>query len=921
MSSRAIRAGRAFVELFADDSKLVRGLRKAQRKLQAFGKFATGIGAKLLGGAATFALPFIAATKIFAGFSDQMLKVKGITGATAEEFKMLEEKAKELGRSTSFTAGEVAGAMVELGRAGFKPKQIDEAIASVLALSRATDTELPRAAEIAGGVLRGFGLSIDQTARVADVLTATANSSAQGLEDIGESMKVLAPIASEAGESIEDVSTLIGILANNMIKGSLAGNSVARAYKNLSNSKVQKALKEQGVEAVDAAGNLRPLADILRELGIKTKNLGSAARLNIFETLFGRGQAAALKLAKAGASFDDLNDKIRNSGGVAQKTSKIMDSGIGGSLRRLGSAIEGIAIAVGSAIAPMLEAWAEKMSKVAAFITKTVKANKPFMIAMVKTIVLVGAIGAGLITMGVALGIAGALLGGIATLFSTLAAVIGTVVSVVATVAGAILSPLGLIIAAVIAAVALVVMEWDSISALMIDVWDSVVGAFSSAWTEFVTFFKSSVAALRAGFQAGVMMIKIVWANIVKTLKTAWAVLGSFVSESTKAFVDSFISIVEGAKRTFIIIWTVAAEAFRTIFQAISGWFAQVWNGLLSGLAGAVSSFAGFFSSTWQNTMSTAGDEFGAFKKRALSAWGGIRDAIAAGDLGLAFKIVTLALKAEFIRLVGALKSKWSSFVGFFSTLWTNAVFGLSAVMTNAWAGLQSFWWNLTDTLADAWSIFTSFIEKTWNSTVGFLIKAWNGLKRLVGQGDDTKSNEQIDKETASENEKVDNARNAKIMQRIRDRDKALKKIEDTRSGAIEELQLEVKRREDARQKADASELAANDQAVAAARDELAKAVAKAKQAREESDKEDEKGNNRQWIDSGELEAIRLSKMGSQLKTGKKAAVEGSFSSFARFSSGTSATDQRAKMLKQLEKIEKHTRKSSRAPERTVPLL
>ncbi|MEY3458647.1 MAG: hypothetical protein RL215_1804, partial [Planctomycetota bacterium] len=36
-NAQAIRAGRAFVELFADDTKLVRGLRAAERKLQAFG--------------------------------------------------------------------------------------------------------------------------------------------------------------------------------------------------------------------------------------------------------------------------------------------------------------------------------------------------------------------------------------------------------------------------------------------------------------------------------------------------------------------------------------------------------------------------------------------------------------------------------------------------------------------------------------------------------------------------------------------------------------------------------------------------------------------------------------------------------------------------------------------------------------------
>jgi hypothetical protein len=43
----AIRAGRAFVELFADDSKLVRGLRRAEKKLKAFGDSVRGFGLKM----------------------------------------------------------------------------------------------------------------------------------------------------------------------------------------------------------------------------------------------------------------------------------------------------------------------------------------------------------------------------------------------------------------------------------------------------------------------------------------------------------------------------------------------------------------------------------------------------------------------------------------------------------------------------------------------------------------------------------------------------------------------------------------------------------------------------------------------------------------------------------------------------------
>ncbi len=53
----SIRAGRAFVELLANDSKLVRGLRAAQTKLKAFGAAVTGMGMKMMELGATTLTP------------------------------------------------------------------------------------------------------------------------------------------------------------------------------------------------------------------------------------------------------------------------------------------------------------------------------------------------------------------------------------------------------------------------------------------------------------------------------------------------------------------------------------------------------------------------------------------------------------------------------------------------------------------------------------------------------------------------------------------------------------------------------------------------------------------------------------------------------------------------------------------------
>ena len=207
MNSSAIRAGKAFVELFADDSRLVRTLRHAENKVRQFGKNIQSIGRNLTMLGAAASAPFAISVKTFASFDDQMRAIKGVTGATGKEFEDLTEKAKLLGRTTSFTTAQVAAGMLELGRAGFKPKEIDAAIASVLDLARSTKTELAQSAIYASNTLRLFELPASEMVRVCDVLVATTNNSAQTLDELGNSMSYCGPIASEYGSASDMKNT------------------------------------------------------------------------------------------------------------------------------------------------------------------------------------------------------------------------------------------------------------------------------------------------------------------------------------------------------------------------------------------------------------------------------------------------------------------------------------------------------------------------------------------------------------------------------------------------------------------------------------------------------------------------------------------------------------------------------------------
>lgn len=365
MSLTGIKAAEAFVAIKTDQRQLIAGLKTSEAKIKAWGARVGNLGKMMMANGTAIAAPFALSAKIFMDFDDQMRAVQGVTQSTASELLSMTERAKELGRTTSFTAAQVASGMGELGRIGFKSGQINVAIADVMNLSRATGTDLALATEIAGNVMNGFSLDAGKMGHIADVLTATANASAVSVEDLGESFKFAAPMAAAVGMSLEDTAKYLGLLGNFGIKGSEAGNSIKSVQTRLADSKIQKFLKTKlNIDTTDAEGNLRNLADVMADLSKATEGLGSADRLQIYTKVFGKQYiASGAKLATASA--DSLAAAIDRCDQVANRTAKTMDSGLGGSFRSMQSAVEGAAIAVGDAVAPIGSQLANTVTNIA----------------------------------------------------------------------------------------------------------------------------------------------------------------------------------------------------------------------------------------------------------------------------------------------------------------------------------------------------------------------------------------------------------------------------------------------------------------------------------------------------------------------------------------------------------------------------
>lgn len=397
-------------------------------------------------------------------FEFSMSKVKAVSGATAEEFQRLQANAKELGRTTVFTATDVAGLQLEFSKLGFTATEIEGVTEATLNLAQATDSDLAQAAEVAGATLRGFGMDVSETGHVTDVMAKAFSTSAMDMDSFQDAMKYVAPVAKAAGVSIEDTTAMLGQMANAGIKGSQAGTSLRMIF------------QQMATGGGDVSERLAQLA----ESGL---TLDAA-----FDEVGRRAQTALLVMGDGKENIDTMAESFRNADGAAKGMADTMNANAEGATKRMESAIEGAQIAMGSALLPTMESLMQVVTNVATAFT-TMDSG------MQTTMLIVGAIAAAI--------------GPILVFLPQIVAGFGMV-------AGVLTGPVVAGIAAVIGAILLIRANWDSIveyftngdGAAMFDslkqmfvklvdtvigIWDFLVSTLQMGWEIFGGFITDNI--------------------------------------------------------------------------------------------------------------------------------------------------------------------------------------------------------------------------------------------------------------------------------------------------------------------------------------------------------------------------------------------------------------------------------------------
>ena len=277
--------------------------------------------------------------KIFANFEKQMDAVRAISGATEKEFTELKESAEALGRTTVFTAMQVAELQEEFGRLGFTVPEILAAQQATLNLAAATGENLSSAAAIAGSSIRAFEMDATQVTRVTNVMGESFTGSALNLERFTQSMKFAAPVARTAGFTIEETSAMLMILADAGLHGSIAGNALKNIFLRLgdANSKLNQSIGH-------TVQGLPQLIEEMKKMSKATFGLTDATEL-----LDKRSAPAFLVLLR---NIDELElrlDTLNKAEGSISEMAQIRLDNLAGDFTLLKSASEGLGLAIGDA--------------------------------------------------------------------------------------------------------------------------------------------------------------------------------------------------------------------------------------------------------------------------------------------------------------------------------------------------------------------------------------------------------------------------------------------------------------------------------------------------------------------------------------------------------------------------------------------
>lgn len=304
-----------------------------------------------------------AAVSVGSGFEASMSQVAATMGMTADEanysnaeYTLLAKTAKEMGAATKFSAAESAEALNYMALAGYDAQKACGALPTVLNLASAGGMELAAASDMITDSMSALGIEATQEelTRFGDQLAKTAQKSNTSVAQLGEAVLTVGGTAKTLAGGTTELNTLLGIIADNGVKGAEGGTALRNIMLSLQapTDTAAKKMKSLGLRVYDAEGKMRPMNDILNDLNHSMDGMTDQKKQDIISTIFNKNDLKSVNalLDNSGSRFDELSGFVLDSENAMADMADTMNDNLTGRITEFKSAAEGTGIAIYEAL-------------------------------------------------------------------------------------------------------------------------------------------------------------------------------------------------------------------------------------------------------------------------------------------------------------------------------------------------------------------------------------------------------------------------------------------------------------------------------------------------------------------------------------------------------------------------------------------
>lgn len=309
----------------------------------------------------------VASVKTGAEFDKSMSQVAATMGVTVDEIGTLRDFAMQMGATTVFSATQASEALNYMALAGYDAEKSMKMLPTVLDLAAAGNMDLARASDMVTDAESALSLTTEEAAAMVDQMAKTASKSNTSVEQLGDAMLTIGGTATLMSGGTDRLATVLGILADNGIKGSEAGTHLRNMLLKLSapTKEGYEAMEELGLSVFDAQGNMRDMQDIIGDLGNALSGLTDEEKIKYISTLFNARDVAAVNalLNTTTERWNELGDAIVNSEGAAKAMAETQLDNLAGDVTLLKSAMEGLQISLSDKLTPVFRGAVQLATK------------------------------------------------------------------------------------------------------------------------------------------------------------------------------------------------------------------------------------------------------------------------------------------------------------------------------------------------------------------------------------------------------------------------------------------------------------------------------------------------------------------------------------------------------------------------------